>query len=547
MSNVLSIAMRACKDADGAAFSDAALKTAEGIRAIAECCEVIHNSMEYAPKKGLNAVSLLFTWLDSLSAETVQAELSGIGKILDWLKPYVLHWEDDLQQLLAVSIIDLSTFDRLMKKKIKWSFLYRTDVLNVLKGKYDYSWYRFPKCLYYEHPRSGVKILPEKTWCELLDFYSEKNVEYPSFAVGMFLAGYRKVMILLQERGLLTDTVKESFATYVTETNRDWYCELTGKRATSNTLLAQLWAEESGGRASFNPLAHSQGKTFEFFKQNAGSITDISLLEQVLHAFPIGLTFDHRFFENETLFRSAITSPALEATYFLRDEEDEVRKYFKLYYKTDEMREFALTHWKGFLHQKLYRVLPKALKDNIDFWVSVYAVRGDKSGECNDLYRFPLNICKNQEFLRNCTKLRRMRSVDFNKYYQYVTQEDIDYSLQYALVDVKKLPSWFTAEITNILRVAENNSPAESYERLFYLSNTLDMIPREKFADKQFVLLAENYKIDRAEFYKRLDLSLRKDEDIWKFWLQGVPLQKIEKSVPAIVKKHKDFPVIIGT
>ena len=139
MSNVLSIAMRACKDADGAAFSDAALKTAEGIRAIAECCEVIHNSMEYAPKKELNAVSLLFTWLDSLSAETVQAELSGIGKILDWLKPYVLHWEDNLQQLLAVSIIDLSTFDRLMKKKIKWSFLYRTDVLNVLKGKYDYS------------------------------------------------------------------------------------------------------------------------------------------------------------------------------------------------------------------------------------------------------------------------------------------------------------------------------------------------------------------------------------------------------------------------
>ena len=72
------------------------------------------------------------------------------------------------------------------------------------------------------------------------------------------------------------------------------------------------------------------------------------------------------------------------------------------------------------------------------------------------------------------------------------------------------------------------------------------MIPREKFADKQFVLLAENYKIDRAEFYKRLDLSLRKDEDIWKFWLQGVPLQKIEKSVPAIVKGHKDFPAIIG-
>ena len=534
MSNVLSIAMRACKDADGAAFSDAALKTAEGIRAIAECCEVIHNSMEYAPKKELNAVSLLFTWLDSLSAETVQAELSGIGKILDWLKPYVLHWEDNLQQLLAVSIIDLSTFDRLMKKKIKWSFLYRTDVLNVLKGKYDYSWYCVPECLYYDMPKAGVKMLPEKTWCELIGFYSEKNVDYGVFAVGMFLAGYRKVIRILQERGSITDDVKSKLASYVTEENRAWYSEITGEDVSTNALMAQVFAQGN------------EEKTLEFLEQNAANITDESLLERILHTYPTGLKFDKRFFENETLFRSAITSPALEATYFLRDEEDEVRKYFKLYYKTDEMREFALTHWKGFLHQKLYRVLPKALKDNIDFWVSVYAVRGDKSGKCNDLYRFPLNICKNQEFLRNCTKLRRMRSVDFNKYYQYVTQEDIDYSLQYALVDVKKLPSWFTAEITNILRVAENNSPAESYERLFNLSLTLDMIPREKFADKQFVLLAENYKIDRAEFYKRLDLSLRKDEDIWKFWLQGVPLQKIEKSVPAIVKGHKDFPEIIG-
>ena len=403
MSNVLSIAMRACKDADGAAFSDAALKTAEGIRAIAECCEVIHNSMEYAPKKEMQTICLLFGWLDSLSADAVRDGLEGICKILDWLKPHVVQWDGELQQLLCCSHIGPGTFDRFTKEKNKWAFLHRTDILHVLKGRYDYSWYCVPQCLYYDMPKAGVKMLPEKTWCELIGFYSEKNVDYGVFAVGMFLAGYRKVMILLQERGLLTDTVKESFATYVTETNRDWYCELTGKRATSNTLLAQLWAEESGGRASFNPLAHSQGKTFEFFKQNAGSITDISLLEQVLHAFPIGLTFDHRFFENETLFRSAITSPALEATYFLRDEEDEVRKYFKLYYKTDEMREFALTHWKGFLHQKLYRVLPKALKDNIDFWVSVYAVRGDKSGKCNDLDCFPPNICKNQEFLRNCT------------------------------------------------------------------------------------------------------------------------------------------------
>lgn len=534
MSNVLSIAMRACKDADGAAFSDAALKTAEGIRAIAECCEVIHNSMEYAPKKELNAVSLLFTWLDSLSAETVQAELSGIGKILDWLKPYVLHWEDNLQQLLAVSIIDLSTFDRLMKKKIKWSFLYRTDVLNVLKGKYDYSWYRFPKCLYYEHPRSGVKILPEKMWCELLDFYSEKNVDYGVFAVGMFLAGYRKVIRILQERGSITDDVKSKLASYVTEENRAWYSEITGEDVSTNALMAQVFAQGN------------EEKTLEFLEQNAANITDESLLERILHTYPTGLKFDKRFFENERLFRSAITAYGRYSAYFTPDLEKEMQKYFKQYYSADAMREFALSYYDAFLGRKLYRVLPKALKDDVDFWVSLYEVRKADGHTFFDLDEFPLGVCRNQEFLKKCTKVCCMSEFSFNKYYRYETQEDIDYSLQYALVDVKKLPSWFTAEITNILRVAENNSPAESYERLFYLSLTLDMIPREKFADKQFVLLAENYKIDRAEFYKRLDLSLRKDEDIWKFWLQGVPLQKIEKSVPAIVKGHKDFPAIIG-
>ena len=44
----------------------------------------------------------------------------------------------------------------------------------------------------------------------------------------------------------------------------------------------------------------------------------------------------------------------------------------------------------------------------------------------------------------------------------------------------------------------------------------------------------------------RLDLSLRKDEEIWKFWLQGVALQKVESSIPAIVKKNKDFLEIVG-
>ena len=60
----------------------------------------------------------------------------------------------------------------------------------------------------------------------------------------------------------------------------------------------------------------NEEKTLEFLEQNAANITDESLLERILHTYPTGLKFDKRFFENETLFRSAITSPALEATFF---------------------------------------------------------------------------------------------------------------------------------------------------------------------------------------------------------------------------------------
>lgn len=137
-----------------------------------------------------------------------------------------------------------------------------------------------------------------------------------------------------------------------------------------------------------------------------------------------------------------------------------------------------------------------------------------------------------------------MSEFSFNKYYRYETQEDIDYALRYAAVDVSKLPAWFTADITNILRVAENNSRDLRYGSL--LSHTLDLIPREKYGDKQFALLAEHYQIDKAAFYARLDLSLRKDEEIWKFWLRGVDPKRVERSVPAVVKKNKDFSEIIG-
>ena len=179
-----------------------------------------------------------------------------------------------------------------------------------------------------------------------------------------------------------------------------------------------------------------------------------------------------------------------------------------------------------------------------DFWVSLYEARKAVGYTPDNLYKFPRNICRNQEFLKRCTKVRCMDVFDFNKYYRYETREDIDYALQYAVVDVSKLPAWFTADIKNILRVAENNS--RDPRRRFQLSSVLDSIPREKYGDKQFALLAEHYQIDKAVFYARLDLSLRKDEEIWKFWLRGVDPKRVESSVPAVVKKNKDFSEIIG-
>lgn len=541
MSDVLKIAERACAEGEREAFSDGALKSRKGICAVAVCCDKIVDPMEFDPKKKLQTICLLFDWLDSLSAETVRDGLEGICKILDWLKPHVVQWDGELQQLLCCSHIGYGTFYKFLEEKNKWTFLYRTDILHVLKGHYDYSWYRVPQCLYYDMPQAGVKMLPEKTWCELIGFYSEKNVDYGVFAVGMFLAGYRKVIRILQERGLLTDDVKSKLASYVTEENRAWYCEITGEEVSPNTLMEQIYAQEIE-----NPTEARESNALEFFKQNAEKITDMSLLERILHLFPIGLTFDKRFFENETLFRSALTSPAFYSTYLLSEEEDEVRKYFKLYYTADEMRKFALSHWKVFLEKKLYRVLPKALKDNIDFWVSLYEVRENVGVKPNDLKQFPPNISKNQEFLKTCTKMRCMDAFDFNKYYRYETQADIDYALQYAVVDVRKLPAWFTMDIINLLRVAENNSRYNTYDGISCLSLTLDSIPREKYGDKQFALIAENYQINKAAFYMRLDLSLRKDEEIWKFWLQGVALQKVESSIPAIVKKNKDFLEIVG-
>ena len=337
---------------------------------------------------------------------------------------------------------------------------------------------------------------------------------------------------------MITDDVKNKLAFHVTEENRAWYREITGEEVSLNTLMEQVFAQGN------------KEKTLAFLEQNAANITDESLLERVLHKYPTGLKFDKRFLENERLFRSAITAYGRLFTYFTPDLEKEIQKYFKQYYTADAMREFALSYYDAFLGIKLYRVLPKTLKDDVDFWVSLYEVRkvlrcGDDnlSGEDN-LYKFPLNICRNQEFLKRCTKVRCMDEFDFNKYYRYETQEDIDYALQYAVVDVSKLPAWFTADITNILRVAENNSRDLRYRSL--LAHTLDSIPREKYGDKQFALLAEHYQIDKAEFYARLDLSLRKDEEIWKFWLRGVDLERVESSVPAVVKKNKDFSEIIG-
>lgn len=532
MSDVLKIAERACAEGEREAFSDGALKSRKGICAVAVCCDKIVDPMEFDPKKKLQTICLLFDWLDSLSAETVRDGLEGICKILDWLKPHVVQWDGELQQLLCCSHIGYGTFYKFLEEKNKWTFLYRTDILHVLKGHYDYSWYRVPQCLYYDMPQAGVKMLPEKTWCELIGFYSEKNVDYGVFAVGMFLAGYRKVIRILQERGLLTDDVKNKLALHVTEENRAWYREITGEEFSPNVLMTQIF--EQGNKE----------KTLEFLEKNAANITDETILERVLHSYPTGLKFDKRFLENERLFRSAITAYDRLFTYFTPDLEKEIQKYFKQYYTADEMREFALSYYDAFLGIKLYRVLPKTLKDDVDFWVSLYEVRKAGGYTPDNLYKFPLNICRNQEFLKRCTKVRCMSEFAFNKYYRYETQEDIDYALQYAVVDVSKLPALFTADITNILRVAENNSRDLQYT--FLLAHTLDSIPREKYGDKQFALLAEHYQIDKAAFYARLDLSLRKDEEIWKFWLRGVDLKRVESSVPAVVKKNKDFSEIIG-
>lgn len=532
MSDVLKIAERACAAGEKEAFSDGALKSREGICAVAGCCDKIVDPMKFDPKKEMQTICLLFGWLDSLSADAVRDGLEGICKILDWLKPHVVQWDGELQQLLCCSHIGPGTFDRFTKEKNKWAFLHRTDILHVLKGRYDYSWYCVPQCLYYDMPKAGVKMLPEKTWCELIGFYSEKNVDYGVFAVGMFLAGYRKVIRILQERGSITDDVKSKLASYVTEENRAWYSEITGEDVSTNALMAQVFAQGN------------EEKTLEFLEQNAANITDESLLERILHTYPTGLKFDKRFFENERLFRSAITAYGRYSAYFTPDLEKEMQKYFKQYYSADAMREFALSYYDAFLGRKLYRVLPKALKDDVDFWVSLYEVRKADDHTFFDLDEFPLGVCRNQEFLKKCTKVCCMSEFSFNKYYRYETQEDIDYALRYAAVDVSKLPAWFTADITNILRVAENNSRDLRYGSL--LSHTLDLIPREKYGDKQFALLAEHYQIDKAAFYARLDLSLRKDEEIWKFWLRGVDPKRVERSVPAVVKKNKDFSEIIG-
>ena len=242
MSDVLKIAERACAAGEKEAFSDGALKSREGICAVAGCCDKIVDPMKFDPKKEMQTICLLFGWLDSLSADAVRDGLEGICKILDWLKPHVVQWDGELQQLLCCSHIGPGTFDRFTKEKNKWAFLHRTDILHVLKGRYDYSWYCVPQCLYYDMPKAGVKMHPEKTWCELIGIYSEKNVDYGVFAVGMFLAGYRKVIRILQERGSITDDVKSKLASYVTEENRAWYSEITGEDVSTNFLMAQVFA-----------------------------------------------------------------------------------------------------------------------------------------------------------------------------------------------------------------------------------------------------------------------------------------------------------------
>ena len=61
------------------------------------------------------------------------------------------------------------------------------------------------------------------------------------------------------------------------------------------------------------------------------------------------------------------------------------------------------------------------------------------------------------------------------------------------------------------------------------------------FSDEEFVVGAAAYSINRKEFFRRVDKSLRKVERVWKAWARPATIMEIWSELPSAVKRSRAF------